>query len=232
MHGCVIWQLIFFSKLLTTWIPTNSRTKMPSGVRRRKHNRSSLSKNTRRVKDKQKKVTVKGNAIIAANWDEKLTLAQNYKKLGLRAKLQTPAGGEEKDITLGSQLEKEVEKPEIAPLAPTEGRIVRHADGTTTVEYGKNRSYDSSDDEDDEEEWTGFGETDVVRQLEEMAKHEIKKPRVQSEREQDWVAQIYNKHGDDYEAMFRDRKLNIYQQSIGDLRRRVNKWKKANGITV
>lgn len=210
---------------------------MPSGVRRRKHNRSSISKNTRRVKDKQKKVTVKGNAIIAANWDENLTLSQNYKKLGLRAKLQTPAGGQEKEISLGSELEKEdvvVEKPESAPLAPTEGRIVRHADGTTTVEYGKSRSYDSSDEEEDDEqeEWTGFGETDVVRQLEEMAKHEIKKPRVQSEREQDWVAQIYNKHGEDYEAMFRDRKLNIYQQSIGDLRRRVNKWKKANGIAV
>lgn len=72
----------------------------------------------------------------------------------------------------------------------------------------------------------------IVRQLERQADSEgqgvkAKKPRHQSKREEEWVLRLVEKYGDDFVAMARDRKLNPMQQSAGDLRRRVNKCKKA-----
>lgn len=68
----------------------------------------------------------------------------------------------------------------------------------------------------------------MVRQLEEMARNApAPVPRTQSEREQDWLADLVEKHGEDYEAMKWDKKLNVYQQSAGDLKRRIMKWKKS-----
>ncbi|CAN6644647.1 nucleolar protein 16 [Trichomonascus vanleenenianus] len=203
---------------------------MPSGVRRKRANKSSISKTSRRVKQKQKKIRIAHNPIIAQHWDPKLTLQQNYKKLGLRAKLGRPAGGNEKEISLNAV--KEEKRKSEKKLQAGEGRIIRDEEGNVVrIEYGKAKEHDDSDAE-EEEEWTGFEEetTEVVKQLEEAAKHALIKPRVQSEGEQDWISRLVEKHGDDYEAMFWDKKLNVYQQSQGDLKRRVKKWKKQNGI--
>ncbi|KAJ6166778.1 hypothetical protein N7470_002225 [Penicillium chermesinum] len=72
----------------------------------------------------------------------------------------------------------------------------------------------------------------VVKQLESQADKEgvatkAKKPRHQSTRESEWAERLVAKYGDDFTAMARDRKLNPMQQSVGDLRRRINKWKKS-----
>ncbi|CAG7999381.1 unnamed protein product [Penicillium olsonii] len=72
----------------------------------------------------------------------------------------------------------------------------------------------------------------IVQQLERQADQEgktirAKKPRFQSTREGEWAQRLVEKHGEDYTAMARDRKLNPMQQSVGDLRRRIQKWKKS-----
>lgn len=68
--------------------------------------------------------------------------------------------------------------------------------------------------------------SEVVKKLEEEASWGVKRERLQSEREEDWIARLVNKYGDDYVRMARDMKLNPFQQTVGDLKKRVAKWKK------
>lgn len=85
---------------------------------------------------------------------------------------------------------------------------------------------------DEEMEAQQVSRAGVVPQLEHQADREdqavkSKKPRHLSQREEEWITRLVEKHGDDLAAMVRDRKLNPMQQSEGDLRRRINKWRKA-----
>jgi len=73
-------------------------------------------------------------------------------------------------------------------------------------------------------------ENDVVAQLEAQAAAEeeelaTKRPRQQSQREEEWIGKLVEKHGDNIRAMVRDRKLNPMQQTEGDINRRLRKWK-------
>jgi len=89
--------------------------------------------------------------------------------------------------------------------------------------------------DDEAGEWNAFAmvpegntENPVIRQLEEAARNGVRKaPRKQSEREEEWIQRLVERYGDDYARMSRDTKLNPFQQSEGDIRRRVKKWKAA-----
>ncbi|KAF5858080.1 Nucleolar protein 16 [Aspergillus alliaceus] len=72
----------------------------------------------------------------------------------------------------------------------------------------------------------------VVQQLERQADKEgnavkAKKPRHLSQREVEWVTRLIERHGDNISAMVRDKKLNPMQQTEGDLRRRIRKFKES-----
>ncbi len=90
-------------------------------------------------------------------------------------------------------------------------------------------------DDSDPEEWEGFDNipavgngphTEVLGKLENLASSGVRTtPRKQSQREQEWIQKLVEKYNDDYGKMFRDVKLNPMQQSEGDIKRRVLKWK-------
>lgn len=101
------------------------------------------------------------------------------------------------------------------------------------VIYGQKKILDSSEDEqqDVNQSEDESSKTDVVKQLEEIANApRAKKERSMSAREEEWLERLYDKHGDNYRKMFFDNKLNVYQQSEGDLRKRIRAWKKKNNI--
>lgn len=199
-----------------------------------------------RTKAGKKKVNFLGNDTIRQNWNRKLTLAQNYENLGLAVKLKGRAGGTEKGNKTGAFAISSGIKPD--RIEPGEVQVVRDADGhileiidPEASTKKANPLHDPLNDLEDESDGDIHANVahptanKVVAQLEAQAAAEeeelarTKKPRQQSTREQEWVESLVEKHGDDYSAMFRDRKLNPMQQSEGDLKRRVKKWKAKHG---
>ncbi|RYP00052.1 hypothetical protein DL764_006628 [Monosporascus ibericus] len=220
-----------------------------------------------------------GNDLVAKNWDKKQTTTQNYRRLGLVARLKAPAGGVEPELrrTSGATEKKEktnkqqqaVDPFAIAPSAESvigEARVERDASGqivriieASTSKKGAWRAKNNplndplaaldsdcsdSEGEGDErdnavEEWGGIDDDDdndngngegktgkIVQQLEAEANRPVeKKPRTQSQREREWVAELVRRHGDDVRAMARDRALNPMQQTEADIARRIRKWK-------
>ena len=157
------------------------------------------------------------------------------------SRLRGPTGGVE---TLLSET-REAKTPSLAISAKketpvvSEARVERDADGRIVKVLGsggKKRKENPLNDllneiedreEEDEEEWGGIDDgekTDVVRGLEELASRpEVKRPRHVSEREREWLENLVGRHGEDYEAMARDRKLNPMQQTAADIARRIRK---------
>jgi len=93
-------------------------------------------------------------------------------------------------------------------------------------------------DESDPEEWLGFdnpklpkklASTAVISELEEAASRGVRKaPRHPSAREGEWIESLVSKYGDDYARMARDMKLNLMQQSEGDIKNRVKRWQETH----
>lgn len=209
-------------------------------VRKRKMARSSVKKSTRRLKDKQRDINIHSNPIIAANWDKSLTLQQNYKKLGLRSKLGSLAGGQEQKVETLSEIrakrDEESSNKNITPsdisntddpsqIPEGQARLIRDPETNEVIKVIHGTMKVQSASVQDES-------TDVVKQLEEYARLHASQNRERkvSEREGEWAKSLFDKYGDDYEKMKWDKKLNIYQQSAGDIRKRIIKWKKSNNI--
>lgn len=113
-------------------------------------------------------------------------------------------------------------------------------------------AFDSDDDNDDDddhtndtagiakqlaaenkwEDWGGIsedeGDNEVVRALVRQSRLPVaKQTRFQSEQESEWLQKLVAKHGDDVRAMAWDRKLNPFQQTMGDISKRLKRWRKA-----
>lgn len=175
--------------------------------------------------------------------DKKLTLAQNYRRLGLVARLKAPTGGIEKNLGAAAAEAPSADPFGIASVdkvVVSEVRVERDADGNITRVLGRGDDNPLNDPlcaledagaDDDEGEWGGIAERDeaaaahpnpVVRSLIQQSHNPApKRPRHLSEAEADWLRRLVARHGDDTAAMARDRKLNPMQQTAADIARRI-----------
>lgn len=192
---------------------------------------------------------------LTTNRNQKETLSQNYRRLGLTSRLNAATGGVEK-LRPGSE-SKSSTSTKLAisnaipkTIAPTEARVERDPETGKIIRviHAKSRpnplndplNSESEDEDmaDDGEEFDGFEgekpvENEIVKQLEAQASM-IAPPteRKQSDREREWIERLVAKHGDDYGKMSRDMKLNPMQQTPADIKRRVGKWKAKGGVVA
>ncbi len=194
--------------------------------------------------------------------NNKETLSQNYRRLGLTARLKAPSGGVEKQNVEDDPIrgKKLVDALAITPsavarpstLAPSEVRverdakgaivrIIRDSDSTAPSTKSKNPLNDPLNELSSEEELGDISSAprqesnglqteggDLIQELEAVARRgEGPRQRKRlSQREADWVADLVDTYGDDYDKMFWDRKRNPLQLTVNDIRRRVERWRR------
>lgn len=147
-----------------------------------KRKRRSSRATVRQPTSHKKPLNPMGNSIVAKNWDKKQTLSQNYRRLGLVAKLGRVTGGVEPDFRGDASRGGPAARDPLAvkPLAQqivTEARVELDADGKIVRVLGRGREGNvddnplndpllrfDSDNEDTGEEWGGIDddEEDVV----------------------------------------------------------------------
>ncbi|CAI0651498.1 Nucleolar protein 16 [Colletotrichum fructicola] len=204
---------------------------------------------TRQPNRPKKLLNPLGNDIIAKNWNKKETLTQNYRRLGLTARLRNPTGGVEKTLSQVERLKSAKPAPSPFDIAPMEqavvdeARVERDENGKIVrIHYSKSSranplndplndieaDSDEEEEEEETEEWGGIDDEsrpEVIRLLEkEASRGELKKPRHMSQQEKEWLERLIAKHGDNAEAMARDRKLNPMQQTSADIARRLRRF--------
>ncbi|ORX63167.1 hypothetical protein DM01DRAFT_1331243 [Hesseltinella vesiculosa] len=207
---------------------------------RQRRTQRSGRKNTRRTGDKAKRMSFQNNAYLKAHWDKKQTLKQNYKRLGLSTRLNGKAtGGEEKlyadrpdeapqdttePVELAELTEEDIEKVK-QTLRPGEGLIQRDDEGNiiriiTGEKMDHNEILDAP-------VVPVEAKTDFVRGLEAQAANVGPKAKVHvSSSESAWLDKLVAKHGDDYQAMFWDKELNINQLTVAKLKKRITQYQK------
>ncbi|CAI2171339.1 480_t:CDS:2 [Funneliformis geosporum] len=194
--------------------------------RKRHKTRNPTLKVSRKNANKHfKKVSIKGNSVIAANWDKKATLRQNYQRMGLMTSLNGIAGGTEK---LYPEEAQKIDMEEIKKtLGPEEGIIERDEKGNViSVIIGKSREEEEEEVFDTEIDPVP-AKTNIIRALEAQAANVCKREKYQSEGEKQFLEELIQKYGNNYDAMFRDIKLNIYQHTAAQLRNKCQKYLKS-----
>ncbi|ETS63326.1 hypothetical protein PaG_01604 [Moesziomyces aphidis] len=194
----------------------------------------SLNAKQRMRKKLQRAPTVHGADILKDSYDPTLTLKQNYARLGLIPALgvRPNTGGTEKPAAAaaaGSSGESDKPRKGMA-------RVIRDDDGNIvdiveapadqeTTPWGKplDNSVEERTDVHTFIPAASKTTTSVVDELQTRADNAEPVQRHTSTLETDWLAQLVAKHSDNYTAMARDRTLNPWQKTPGEIRRALNK---------
>ncbi|PWN51281.1 hypothetical protein IE53DRAFT_57150 [Violaceomyces palustris] len=226
---------------------------MANPRQRRKAKSSSHTKPSSSAKRHAKKKlarapTVKGPEVLKQAWDGKLTVRQNYAKLGLLPTLSGHQSGglaptdpyyvsRTSGPSPNSELSSHPRKGMARILRDEEGNVVEVQEAEEAEEetaWGKPLSdWDSREKVDDEEAMMPKrliprdGQAEVVEALSNLASTAEPVTRHASDAEKDWLRVLVDKYNDDYDAMAKDRSRNVWQKTSGEIRRAI---KKAGGV--
>ncbi|KAL0252965.1 nucleolar protein 16 [Cryptococcus tetragattii IND107] len=186
----------------------------------------------RRMHQKLRKAPpLKGPEVLQEKWDKKKTVFQNYAALGLLPSIPVPKGA-------STSRSQRVKLPEVPAEIEAEnvkvgfGRIIRDEErNVIDIIIDEDEQEQEEQIEVDEEKEMGPVEakTEVVKRLEELAASAAPVKRHSSMSERTWLQQLVDKYGDDTEKMARDRKLNVWQKTEGEIKRMI---KKAGGVQL
>lgn len=190
------------------------------------------SKKVSRVQKHKFDISFQGShPLIQKNWDKKLTLKQNYEKMGLTAQLGGYAGGTDHDFEEKKNHDKRIDmlKSEVEwrsiddiqvqePKPETIEGDIRIDKRALRIGTKLNHTVDVESDLKIIKE-----KPEVIVEMEKESKLYQKVRQYQSEQETMVFEELISKYGDDYDKMSRDIKLNKYQLSAGQIKRKILK---------
>nr|ODN93161.1 nucleolar protein 16 [Cryptococcus depauperatus CBS 7841] len=186
----------------------------------------------RRMHQKLRKAPpLKGPEVLQDKWDKKKTVFQNYAALGLLPKIPIPqaaSSSRSQRVALPS-IPVDAQPEEGAPKVGF-GRIIRDEEGNVVdiiIDEDPKVAGAAASDIDEDVEARVEAKTEVVRQLEALAATSVPVQRHSSTSERTWLGNLVSKYGSDTAKMARDRNLNIWQKTEGEIKRMI---KKAGGI--
>lgn len=177
--------------------------------------------------------------------NKKETLSQNYRRLGLTAKLGKATGGVDPATKISAPNGGAQDPLAVTPTSGTGSafrsvKVERDADGKIMRVLRKDNPLNDplNDIESDEDEGSAEeeGSRDAKKSADEATKvvdlleAEASRPteshkRHQSQQEREWLARLVARHGDDTAAMARDPKLNPMQQTAANINKRLKIYK-------
>ncbi|KAJ3214481.1 Nucleolar protein 16 [Dinochytrium kinnereticum] len=228
------------------------------GLSKRKRVKNPGMKVRRRTKNPYKISFANVPDVIRQNWDQKLTLRQNYERLGLVSELNGKAGGEaEMKRTLPADDSEEEGGDDDFKIEYRTFEEFEEMDTVSKKDSASASSFITKEEEefgiegplkveakaniigrkvstllkDSQKEPTKYPVTStkrkpkpvitsVIEELKAGAALDAPTDRHVSDQELMHLANLQEKYGENYDAMARDRKLNVYQLTAGQLKRK------------
>ncbi|KAJ2004191.1 Nucleolar protein 16 [Coemansia thaxteri] len=201
----------------------------------RKKQKNPGLKVTRRRANKSRTKKYTGHPLLRDKWDVKLTVSENYRNLGLVSRLNGVSGGIVKNIIptgddedgkedLAGRFREDMTEEELRKAIPQGYGIIERDDQGNVVNVIMAAEPADPLDSDYEEAPTA-PKKEGARILEEYANTmDGPKERWMSVGERRKLQELVDKHGDNYEAMFWDKELNLHQLTKRQIQKKVLKY--------
>ncbi|KAJ1816580.1 Nucleolar protein 16 [Coemansia sp. RSA 2599] len=194
----------------------------------RKKLRNPKLKVTRKKAEKVRKIKFKGHPFLHSEWDRNKTVLENYKKFGLVSKVNGARGGTEKNL-FSKPTENESEsaaeptEQDIKKAIPKGYGIIERDEAGNVINIVLPEEEDPLDSDYEVEKVEAKGK--AAKMLEEFAEtHEERRERWLSQGSRRILQSFIDKHGDNYEAMFWDSKLNKQQLTKHQIEKKIKQY--------